>query len=502
VGRSAGTIALGSADETRISINDALTNFSVTGDFIDSALMLGLDLGIDANFDSASGLNNDTLTTGALTSALIGGDFLESDIVAGGDRGPDRFFGTDDDSAARGRGNIQSFVVNGIARGSSFNSESFLVSATGDVVSARINGAAVSTNTSIGNLGIRSLDVGSVAIQAEIVSSVVSGAFAFVTIAFNQAMDVSTLEAALTITEVRTSDELTFGDDYTIAYDDATNSLIIRIDADIVTADIGDPTLPGVYAFALAAAVLRASIERARLDGDGDGAVLPGDDFTARALVGDAGDRIAAQDDVIVSGGSVDLLTPFELDDLFQGQLDTAFTISGTIGDNQTLGQFTIDQDVDLFRVSLTAGQIISISGLQGATGAVLTIFKDDDDGSGGDMNSLAFEGLRALTSDVNGIRITGDSSFVVSETDSPPMTEGGGTRAGDYTDVALDPSDLDTFWFVVEWMRDGTNCVDADGDGLPDDVDGDGQPECECITDGEDYWTTRIVHAMLELIF
>lgn len=429
VGRSAGTITLGSANESRISINDTLTNFNVAGDFFDSALLLGLDLGVDANFDSASGLSNDTLTTGGLVSAVIGGDFRESDIVAGGDRGSDRFFGTEDDGAARGRGNIQSFVVNGIARGSNFNSESYLVSATGDVVSVRINGAAVSANTSIGNLDIRSLDLGSVAIEVtgiEVVEQ--SGAF-FVFISFNQAMDTESLLSfdpmvnPLTITEVSDGDELTLGPDYVLAYDDTTNSLVIRINPAITEAGVPDDivgsSVPGVYRFELSASRTRAVIERARLDGNADGAVGTGDDYSVDALIGDAGDRL---NPLSLGGGFVDLFGPADLNELFDSNFDadsdpeteTEFTISGFLGNHpDQSASFGAAQDIDLYTITLAEGQIIDISALSGAVGAVVTIFRDDGNG-----NVIALEDLRLIGGDLdsNNFGIVSDASFVVLE--------------------------------------------------------------------------------------
>ncbi|MEM9064384.1 MAG: hypothetical protein AAGB51_02720 [Planctomycetota bacterium] len=486
IGQDASRIDIGSGFETRISVNGRVDTFNVDGDFEDSALLLGLDLGADADFDSVSGLSNDRLTIGSLGTATIGGDFIESDIVAGVDRGIDGFFGTADDGIARGRGNITTFTVQGEARGTAFNSESFLVSATGDVVSATINGQSLSGDTAIGNLTVESLSVGADAILVESVVVEQSSRIFTAVITFNQAMDaaslLSTTDNPLTITSLTNPGgaPLVLDTDYTLSYDEDNFALRIRFEQDITdravaAATAADPG-PGVFRFELSQEFTQAAIARARLDGNGDGSVGVADNFTVDAIVGDAGDRPNEQQGTLLdaNGNPIDLYGATVIDEILDVDNDsvidfnTTFTVTGTIGDNSqnSAGDFPFGADIDIYQVSLSEGQILNLSGLSGpASNAAILVFGADELEEGLSLLSTSTDGISSYlveTSGVYTIVIANSADFITDFSMTPPETTLSFLDTLNIADPASAAGTLGEYSFTINILEDQNSGFDS----------------------------------------
>ena len=383
VANSGAIISIGEMRESRITVGDTIDSVTIIGDMFDSAIIAGADLGLDTLF-GGTGLDADRVSTGHIGNVSIGGDFIESDLVAGLLRGPDGFFGTGDDSIAEGRSTIGSISIGGIALGSNLGSESFRITATGGIESVQVDGDDF---TSLGNLIVDNLDtqplqVGVADLRISQESFVYTGE-----IRFNQNMNSSTIGQALTVSEVRGNGQVTItldeGADYIIEYDLETFTAKVIFSQAITTRDlpqVGDEPGPGVYRFTLDQDILRAQLVNARLDGDSNGFAEAGDDFSADDIVGDAGDKLAAQtiDATDESGETVsidfynatDLNAVMDDNFVFDGLPDAnkIFTLRGFLGDHpdSDVDVFSFSSDVDLYKITLQAGQILRLGQMSG----------------------------------------------------------------------------------------------------------------------------------------
>lgn len=388
----AGTAALtaGSIRQSRISVGDELGNVTVTGDMFDSAIMVGGDLGADGDF-GGTGLNADKVSTGFGSNITIGGNFFESDIVAGALRGADGFFGTSDDTVADGRSRLGAITIAGTGVGSNRFTESYRISSTGTLGAVTVGGQP---GRNVGNFRIVTPETLPAPIQVTDVQVSEASRVYTARIFFNQAIDASTLSRALTVREVRgTSGDveifLVQGLDYTLTYDSASNAAVVTFNRDLTARDLprlaGVPG-PGIYRFVLEAAYLRAQLDGALLDGDGDGFSENLDNFTADTIVGDAGDKIVSTTTPVFNGAgqevhSVDFYGPIDLDVVMDSNVtpdqlpdpNKPYVVRGVIGDHpdNSINFFRFAGDMDLYKLTLQAGQILRLGSLLGSANNV-----------------------------------------------------------------------------------------------------------------------------------
>jgi hypothetical protein len=392
-------VVSGSIADSRVSVRDSLGPVWVGGSVVDSAIYAGADLGFDGQF-GGTGASADVVTNGSIASVIIGGSFVRSDIAAGIARGADGFLGTDDDVADEGRSTIGPVSIAGSAIGSAIGSQSYRIISTGTLGAVTVGGQAF---TGAGNLAVVALGATSLPVQvADLRVAWDAGVYTAI-LAFNQPIDASTLPAALRVSEIRAGGvELVLAPDadYTVAYDSASRSALVRFSALVTGRDLPvTPGLPGpgTYRFILQASVLRGQTQNALLDGNGDGFAAPGDDYSQDAIIGDAGDKLADAT-TVANGTTIDFRAPSDLTQVMDNNrvadglpdADTPYTLRGVIGDHpdQDVNNFRTGGDVDLYRLTLLAGQVLRLGPMQGnalfagrvlldATGATLSGFGD-----------------------------------------------------------------------------------------------------------------------------
>jgi hypothetical protein len=390
-GSNVGSFRVGSLSQSRVSVRDSLGPVVVTGNVFETAIMAGGDLGADGVPGGVGPFDADRTTSGFITSVTVGGSFTKSSIVAGITRGPDGFFGTDDDSVAAGRSTIGPVTITGTAFGSNFLTEQYRISATGALSTVTIAGAPPATS---GNFRVLGVNTTPLAIQVESLNTRSVSRVFEARITFNQAMDSSTIGAALRISEVRDSGNtlipLTSGVHYTVAYDAATRTAVVTFARAVTDRNLpqqpGVPG-PGVYRFELSADILRAQVVDARLDGNNNGQVAGADDYSEDAVVGDAGDKITPGTVTGLLGQPVDFYGPVDLDLILDNNRNPdripdpnrVFTIQGSIGDHadNDPSNFPFAGDADVYKVTLRAGQILHLGPQKGtalfATRTLLT---------------------------------------------------------------------------------------------------------------------------------
>lgn len=377
-GNTIGAVSVGALLRSWISARDGISAVAVAGDMFDSSIMAGGDLGSNTEF-GGTGFAADRATTGVIGTVTVGGNFLESDIVAGSLRGPDGFFGTSDDLVADGRSSITSVSIGGTQVGSTRDSESYRISSTGFLGSVTLGGLPAIDQA---NFKIVQPTLMPLAIQVTDIQVTEDSRIYSARLIFNQPIDASTINKALTVSEVRGRSDVTIrlipGIDYTLSYDAATNSAVLVFSRTITgrsLPQIASQPGPGVYRFDLQQSILRGQLVNQRLDGDGDGFALPGDDFSKDDVVGDAGDKLESERDTATSPGgtstTVDIYAPFSLDFVFDNnhkadglpEANTTFTLRGSIGDHpdNDINNFRFASDLDIFTITLQAGQILRV---------------------------------------------------------------------------------------------------------------------------------------------
>ncbi|MGE0366346.1 MAG: hypothetical protein AB7Q00_11490 [Phycisphaerales bacterium] len=393
VGGSLGSFTSGEVRTTVVSVGKSLTTATVNGSFFDSAILGGVDLGTDG-FYGGAGLAADRAGAGSIGNVTINGNFQESDIIAGFLRGPDGFFGTADDSVAGGLSTIGSVNISGNQVGSTRLGESYRIASSGTLGTVRLAGQNV-TNP-IGNFATDA-QKGKLAPADLQVTDIVwgtSGTTFTATLQFNQPVNASTISSALSVLEVRGNGAQTIrlieSIDFNVSYNNTTNAAVITFSRDVTSANLpsvpGIPG-PGVYRFELDREILRGRSLAARVDGNGDGVSLTGDNYRGHGIVGDAGDR--AQAEVFNTAlGRVDLYAPISLDLLLDNpsdpdglpEVNTPITIRGFIGDNPDHNPlFSTSADTDAYTITLIEGQILRISPLTGSANLANFLVLDPD---------------------------------------------------------------------------------------------------------------------------
>ncbi len=392
--RAGGSITNITADNltrARISVANTIGSVNVLGDVFDSAILAGGDLGSDAQIGTGGNSSTvDRATSGNIGAVNIGGDFTESDIVAGYLRGGDGFFGTDDDVAASGVSTIGNITIGGEIAGSNVNSESYTIASAGTLAFVTAGGTDA---TPIGNLAIDKFTGLPLPIQVTNFNVRQDARTYTATFTFNQDLDISTFNDALSIEQVisegnfipltKPTDGVPGSGDYTIEFDRETRMVMVTVDRAITDKDLADAgAKAGVYRITLDANVLRSRVSQARLDGDGDGYAEVNDDFSVDDIIGDAGDvagpRDAEQIDVNGDGSLlVDFFDAIDLDQVFDSNTNpdsvpdpnSPFILRGAMGDHpdRDLNDFGFGGDVDVYSLTLQAGQILQLGEMTGA---------------------------------------------------------------------------------------------------------------------------------------
>ncbi|MDX9910522.1 MAG: hypothetical protein RBS39_01685 [Phycisphaerales bacterium] len=383
--RSGGTVELvraGSMSQTWVSVSDRLDAVTVEGDVFDSSIMAGGDLGRDGRF-GGTGANADRATTGTIGNVTISGNFVQSDIVSGILRGQDGFFGTSDDLVAEGRGGIGSVRIMGEVIGTNLGSEAYQIASTGTSGAITTGSRSQQLNTRIGDV-----DFDPLALQVLDVAVTEAGRIYTATITFNQAVNSATIEDGILVRELRAGGQTVLLDansDYVVEYDAANNAARIIFFQSVTSRDlpqVAGVAGPGTYQFEVDQDIIRAQVVNARLDGDNDGFVEPGEDFFGRAVVGDAGDKLTAGTTPVIVNGeevlSVDFYGPTSLDTVLDDprqpdglpETNRVITIRGSIGDHpdNDPDYFTFASEVDIYSITLQAGQILKFSDFTGAS--------------------------------------------------------------------------------------------------------------------------------------
>lgn len=395
-GGSLGSFNAPGLSRSVLSVGNTLSSVTLSGEMFDSAVLAGVDLGTDSAF-GGSGTAADRTTTGFIGSVAISGNFRESDIVTGYYRGPDAFYGTADDTVAPGLGTIGAVSISGSISGSTRLSESYLIGASGIIGNLTVGGVPFSGT--LGNFHTEQSDgllAPSEITLNDIVVTYASRQF-IANLTFNQPIDGSTLSKGMQISELRgdqnTLIRLVEGVDYTISYDGSTNTARVLFNVALTARNLpqvpGAPG-PGVFRFELLQDTIRGKSLGNRTDGNGDGFSALRDNISQDVVVGDAGDKFNAESVTGTSGGRpvrVDFYAPANLDWVLDnnsnpdGLPDTnrVYTVRGVIGDHPDNDNnfFRFSNDLDVYSITLQAGQIIRLGAMQGAAANAPIILVD-----------------------------------------------------------------------------------------------------------------------------
>ncbi len=381
VGGSLTSLATGAMSQSVVAVYDSLGTVTIAGQMFDSAIAAGVDTGTDAAFDG-TGSAADKLSTGFIGTVTINGDFRESDITAGLLRGADRFFGTRDDGIAAGRSTIGPVTITGQNTGSARLSESYRIASSGTIGLVRVGGQTFVGSR--GNFAVETRVLPPLPVRVTDLAVNVEAQVYTATITFNQLMDISSLSSALSVSEVRGAGDIEIrlieGVDYTLSYTENTNTLNVTFARSVVTRNLpvtsGLPG-PGVYRFRLSETLTRSRLTHMPLDGDANGVIEAQDTYSQDTIVGDAGDKLTAVSVPFLDGWRADFYAPSNIDFVMDNNrspdglpdANRTFFISGAIGDHpdNNANDFRFAGDVDLYSITLQAGQILQLSSLLGA---------------------------------------------------------------------------------------------------------------------------------------
>lgn len=375
-GASINSFTSGSATLARISARNSIGSVNINGDALETSILAGADLGTDADF-GGTGRDGDVLGAGAVGTVNVSGNFRKSDIAAGVLPGPSGYVGNQDVVTSAGRSTIGSVTITGNQVGSNLNSEQYRVISTGSIGSVRVGGQEFTGTT--GNFRVERIAAVAVPVRVNDLFVNETSRQYSISVVFNQGVDVSTLSNAFSIVEVRngglTTIGLAEGSDYTIRYDRAKLAAIITFSRSVTERNLpSSPGVPGpgVYQVIISGSVLRGSTFETRLDGNGDGQA--GDDFARNVVVGDAGDKINPGNPTTLP--SVDFYGAIDLDLVLRESanigslpdINRPFTLQGSIGDHPDTDpdNFRLGGDVDVYRVTLRAGQILRLGQILG----------------------------------------------------------------------------------------------------------------------------------------
>lgn len=478
-GSSLGDFQAGSVSRSWVSVNEFFGSVKVTGDVFDSSIMAGVDLGYDTEF-GGSGINADKLSSGFMGDATIGGNFFESDLIAGLIRGTDGFFGTTDDRIAEGRSTIGKVTIGGTGVGSTRDSESYRIASTGTLGAVKIGG---SNGTDSGNFKIDRKILPPAPFQVADLSTQDIARVSTAKLVFNQSVDSSTLATGLSIYQVRGESgeqelRLINTVDYAIEYDAINNTAIVRFSRELTSRNLpeqaGIPG-PGLYRFKLDASIIRATLGRTYLDGNADGVLTPGDNYSDDNVVGDAGDKLTSERAIVTDPDTnqqvltVDFYAPVNLNVLLDDNrtpdglpdANRVFTLRGTIGDHpdNDSNYFRFAGDTDVYKITLQAGQMLRLGALSGSaflTNAFLV------DSLGAPVNTTQILALPVNSSDITAqtfeqnmlVRRTGTYYIIVGNAD-----ENGGfayATPGAVPNPEVEPASIGDYSFTVQVFDDG----------------------------------------------
>lgn len=384
----------GAASRLVVAAGYDLAQVQIGGEAFDSSFSAGADLGQDVAFDG-TGRNADTVRAGNINTATIAGNFRESDLTAGYLRGADSFFATSDDRIAGGRSSIGGLTIGGTVVGSNRQSESYSVASSGTIGLVTVGGGQIPTV--LGNFKREARNLAPVPIEVRDVVVGTDAGVVSANVIFNQPMNSAGISRALTVAEVRGQGDveirLVEGTDYTLSYNDADSTLTVTFSRSVTGQDVpvvpGRPG-PGVYRFRFDDATTEARLSNVRVVTTGD--------LTASAVVGDAGDKATEQRIALANGGFANLYAPVDLNVVLDSggipdglpDVNREFTIRGVLGDHPDNDAtfFRFSGDVDLYNITLQAGQILRLGALDGAaqrapfalftsTGTAVTRFGD-----------------------------------------------------------------------------------------------------------------------------
>jgi hypothetical protein len=477
-----GTFSAASLSRSVINAGDNLTTVTITGDSFASSIIVGLDLGQDAAF-GGSGLAADRLSTGFLGTVTIGGNFRESSIVAGYNRGADGFFGSSDDTLASGRSSIGSVTIRGTQVGSSRNSESYRIASTGTVGPVTIGGSPFSG--SIANFALERLNLPPAPVQvSDIRTAAVAGVWT-ANLFFNQPIDASSVMAALTVYEVRGAGEILQriapGVDYTLSYNASANAVVVTFARALSDANLpqlpGRPG-PGIYRFFIDQSRFRAKLSGQPIDGNADGLAQANEHFLGDAIVGDAGDKFTATTSFNNGNPSqrVDFYAPLNLDILLDSKYlsdglpdaNRTYTIRGTIGDHPDASNnyFSFASDVDLYAISLQAGQILRLGALSGpALLAGLSVFDPDGNPVTAFTNNASVVSIPVPPGSIGDL--TFPQAYLIRRTGTYVIAVGN-TAAVDSAaipNIPIPPNGMGTYEFALEVFDDANSGFTSPGD-------------------------------------
>jgi hypothetical protein len=446
-----------------------------TGAMNNSQIVAGVDLGSDGQF-GGTGTAADVITNGNITTVTIAGQMTQSDVAAGVSRGTDGFFGTTDDVAASGRSNITTVRATGGIIPTALQSQSYRVISNGTVTT--VTNGTVAVVGAIGNFQVtRIATVASPVLVTSLLVSELGGTYS-ARIAFSRAINASTLAAALSVLNVRSNGvqiALQGGNvnaDYTVSYDAVNNVADIRFNRAVTTRNLARGTAsgqfdsesglpgPGNYRFALDASILRAVDQNGLLDGNSDG--VAGDSYSGGAIVGDAGDRLqpstgVAQDNFISFYGPASLDALLSANGLPNGAAasGSSSTVRGTLGDHPDFNAavFNSGSDLDLYTITLQAGQVLRIGPLRGvAQTAVINVL----DSTGAPAGGALLQGLPVGAAIAGEINV--EQAFLVRASGQYIIAIG--------SPDPLDPTSIDTGFFGASAI-DPTSTVIAQQDVL-----------------------------------
>jgi hypothetical protein len=392
-GRNLGSFTAPSFSRSFLSAGDDIGPINIAGDVFQSNIMSGADLGRDAT-PGGGGLNADTVSSGNIGAVTVGGNFLQSSLTAGYLRGTDGYFGTADDTIAGGRSTITSVTITGSQTGSTRNSESYRIASNGTIGLVRIANTTFSGTRA--NFATETLNLQPEALQVDDLRVIVDAGISIALITFNQPVDATSLSGALSVSEVRGTGDvivrLVEGIDYTISYINSTNTVRVTFSTAVTSRNLpitpGRPG-PGVYRFEFDQNKIRPRLTGTGLDGDGDGQVEPNDHYSDDTIVGDAGDRTSPGIIFTGPGGSrrVDLYGPTSLDFVLDNNRNsdglpdpnTTYTVRGFIGDHpdNDTNFFRFGGDVDVYSITLLAGQILRLGAMGGTAQLASQILLD-----------------------------------------------------------------------------------------------------------------------------
>jgi len=477
VGNALVGFTLGSMRQSVLSVGDRLGTVTIGGEMFDSSILAGTDLGDDAFFGGTTEFAADRPTAGSIGAVTISGAMRESDIVAGFQRGPDGFFGSTDDTISPGRSTIGNVTILGAISGSVRSSENYRIAAAGTLGIVRSGGAVISG--AVGNFALESLLLPPAAIQVTNLAVSVSARIYTAALTLNQPLDSSTIAKALSVYEVRGTGNVELrlinGVDYTVAYQGGSNSLNVVFSRTIT--ERNQPQVPGVpgpgvFRFRLHQDLLGAKLSGVKIDGNGDGFAMPGESYSDDAIVGDAGDKFTAGRVTVGAGAlarTIDFYAPTNLDIVFDNNYspdglpdaNRTFTIRGAIGDHadNDINTFGFSGDVDLYSVTLQAGQILRLGALQGA--ALLTPLQlVDPNGNVVPVvtNSATAASMHAQPSDT--ITLTSPQAYLIKQTGvyliTVDNTARGYTNATQVSNISPVPGGMGDYNFSVEIFDDG----------------------------------------------